>query len=111
VLLDVFLGHVANAAFPAGRGIVENIEDFEFELMDIEKLLEVVLEENVFFIDVGVDEGDGGGVEGVSEGGTDDLDHGCDSSTACDQVEVRRQTGGVTEVALGTLNADGVTDL
>jgi len=111
VLLDVFLGHIANATFPARRRIVENIEDFELELMDIEKLLKVILDKNVFFIDVGIDEGDGGGIKGVSEGRMDDLDHECDSSTACNQVEVCSQTGGMMEVALGTLDMDGATNL
>lgn len=111
VLLDVFLGDITNTTFPAGRGVVENVEDLELEFMDVEKFLEVVLEENVFFVDVGVNEGDGGRVERISESGTDDLDHGGDTCATSDETEVTGHFWLVTEVALGTLDADGITDL
>jgi hypothetical protein len=111
VFLEMFLCDVADTTFPAGRGVVEDVKDLELELVDVEKFLEVIFEENVLFVDVGVYERDGGGVERVPESGTDDLDHGSDTSATSEQAEVASEAGLVTEVALGTLYANSVADL
>lgn len=111
VLCDVLLGDVAGAALPAGRGVVEHVEDLEALRVDVAELVEVGLEEDISLADVRVEEGDGGAVEGVLEGGADDLDHGRDTCAAGDHAEVADEVGSVHEVALGALDADGVADL
>jgi hypothetical protein len=111
VLLDVFLGDKANTTFPAWRRVVKDVEDLQLGFMDVAKFLEVILEENVLFVDVGINEGDGGGVERISECSTHDLDHWCDAGTTSDHAEVASHTGLVTEVALGTFDADSAAEL
>jgi len=111
ILLDVFLSDVANATFPSGRGVVEDVKDLEPGFVDVEELIEVVFEEYVLFVDVGVNEGDGGAVVKIPEGSANDLDHGCDTRTASNQVEVGSHANLVTEVALGALDPDTVADL
>jgi hypothetical protein len=106
----VLLGHVANTTFPAGRGVVEDVKDLELGLVDVKELPEVIFEENVLFVDIGVDEGDGGGVERIPEGSANDLDHGCDSRTASNQAEVASHANLVTEVPLGTLDTDSIAE-
>lgn len=111
MLLDVLLGDKANTTLPAGRGVVEDVDNLEFLLVDVMELLEIVAEENVLFVDVGVDEGDGGAVEGVAEGHADDGDHGRDTGAAGDHAEVLDDVGGIEEVALGALDLELVANL
>jgi hypothetical protein len=111
VFLDEFLCDISNTTFPARRGVVEDVKDLELGFMNIEKFLKVVLEENVLFVDVGVDERDGGGVQRIPECGTNDLDHGGDASATSDQAKVASETGPVTEVAFGTLYANSIANL
>lgn len=111
MLLHVVLGDKANTTFPAGRGVVKDVEDLELGSMDVVQFLEVVSQENILFIDVGVNEGDGGEVGRVFEYGSDDLDHGCDAGATSDHAELTGHARLVTEVALGTLDADSAADL
>ena len=101
----------AHATFPAGRGVVKDIEYLEPGPMEVMQFPEVVSQEDILFIDVGIDESDGGGVGRIPECGTDDLDHGCDASATSNHAEVTVHTRLVTEVALGTLDTNSGADL
>lgn len=106
------LGDESNTSLPAGRGVVEDVENFELGLsVDVQQLLEVILEENIFLVDVGVDEANGGRVKGVPECGADDLDHRGDAGSACNHANVVGKARGVLEIALGALDTDLVTNL
>ena len=107
----MILGDEADAALPARRGVVEYVNELELFLMHICELLEVILEQDIRLVDIGVDKGDRGAVEGVFEGGADNLDHGSDTRTTSDHAEVADDVGCVEEVALGTLDAHSVADL
>ena len=107
----MILGDEADAALPARRGVVEYVNELELFLMHICELLEVILEQDIRLVDIGVDKGDRGAVEGVFEGGADNLDHGSDTRTTSDHAEVADNVGSVEEVALGTLDAHSVADL
>jgi len=111
VLLDMLLGDKTDTTLPARGRVVEDVKDLELELMDVLECLKVILEKNIILVDVGVDEGNGSTVEGVPEGGADDLDHGGDTSTTGNQAEMANHVGGVVEVTLGTLDTDGVANL
>lgn len=110
VFFDVLLGDKADATLPAGWRVVEDVKDLELGFVNVEKLFEVVLEEDILFVDVGVYESDGGLVKGIAEGSTDDLDHGGDAGAACDHADVVGDAWRVLEVALGTLDANLVAE-
>lgn len=111
MLFDVFLGDETNTTLPAWGRVVEDVEDLEAIGMNVEEHRKVIFQEDVFLIDVGVDEAEGSLVKGVLEGSTDDLDHGGDASTTGDHANVIGKVGGILEVTLGTFDADLVTDL
>lgn len=110
VLDDVVLGNKANATVPDRGRVVENVKDLEPGSVGIHELLEIVSQEDILLVDIGVNEADGGLVQGIFESSTDDLDHGGDASTTGKHADVVRETGEIVEVALGALDTDGVTD-
>lgn len=110
MLLDVFLGDETDATFPAGRWVVENVKDLEFLFVDVCEFLKVVLEEDIFRVDISVNEGDGGTIKGVPESGADDLNHGRDSGASCDHAEVFNNIRGIEEIALGPFDTDGLSN-
>lgn len=112
-LLDHLLADEPNTPSPSLRRVVQHIVHLQSRWLPcpgiaVQNRLDLVLEEDVLLVDVGVDEGDGGVVEGVLQGGFDDLDHGGDTGAAGDHADVRREGGVVDEVALGALDADFV---
>ena len=111
MLLNVLLGDEASAALPSHRRVVENVEDLEPAWMSPGERVKFLAEEDVFLVDVGIDERDRGSVCWVAENGTDNLNHGCDASTSSNHAEVRDEAGGILEVTLGTLDAELVTGL
>jgi len=108
VIVDVILGDKANTAIPTRRGVVKNVEEFELGGVVVDKLIKIVLEKNILGIDIGIDEGDGCFVSGVTKDGTDDLDHGSEASTTGDHADVVAHARSVDKVALEALDADGV---
>jgi len=109
MLLDVFRSNKTDATLPAWGGVVEDVDNFEFLLVDIMELFEIIPEKDIFLVNVGVDEGDSSTVEWVSESGTNDLDHRRNTSTSGDHAKVANEVGRVVEVAFGTLDTNTVT--
>ena len=107
---NVVLGNKANAAVPDSGRVVENIKDLELGAVGIQELLELISQEDIFLVNIGVNEADGSLVRGVLENSTNYLDHGGDASTTGDHADVVRETRGISEVALGALHTDGVAD-
>ena len=110
-LLDVGSRNKASPTCPAGRGIVENVEDRETRAVEIRKLFEVVLEENVLFVNVGVNESNLGVVEGVFENRPNDLHHRGDTGATSNHSKVVDHVGCILEGALGPLYTQLVADL
>ena len=111
MLFNVVLGDKTDTTLPARGWVVEDINDLEFLLVDIHEFLEVIPEKDIFFVDIGVNKGDGGAIERVPEGGTDDLNHGRDTGTTSNHAQVADDVGGIDKVAFGALDADIVTNL
>ena len=78
--------------------------------MFLDKIIELFLEKDVFWVDVGVYKTEASIVVLVLEGCADDLEHGRNSCAACDHANLAREGGSVLELALGTLDADGVAN-
>ncbi|KAI3481059.1 hypothetical protein L1887_56633 [Cichorium endivia] len=111
VLLNSLLGDKAHAALPADGRLVEEVVHAELVLVLGSKLVELLLEQDVLLLDVGVDKVDLRLVAGVLEDSTDDLQAGRKSSAAGDHAEVARQAGRVLHLALGALDRDEIADL
>lgn len=111
VLLDVFFGDKANAAFPARRGVIKDEIDLEAVAMTPQQFFQVVLEKDIFLVDVGVDKTNSGFVGWVAENSANDLNHGGDTGTPGNHAEVAAEARGIDEVALGTFDTDGVANL
>ena len=75
------------------------------------KLVDLLLEQDVFFVHVGVDEAELGLVGTVTERRTRNLDHGRNASSASNHAEVAREASTVVELALGSLDAYMVANL
>lgn len=63
----------SDASVPVGRGVVEDVEDLEAVRVRSGEFVELLLEEDVLRVDVGVDERELGRVLGVLQRSTDDL--------------------------------------
>jgi len=111
VLFNVLLGDKTDTPLPARGWVVEDINDLEFLLVDIHEFLEVIPEKDIFLIDVGVNKGDGGAIERVPEGGTDDLNHGRNTGTTSNHAQMADEVGGIDKVAFGALDANSVANL
>jgi len=111
VLLDLVLGYEPGTTSPTGRGVVEHIEDCEPGGVNGSQLIQFSLEQDIFWVDVGVDEANLGLVRRVLEGSTDDLEHGSDSGSPSDHSELTRQVWGIDEFTLGTSDLDLISDL
>jgi len=111
VLGDVLFRDKADTSFPARRRVVQNVIDPEAIREHGDEVVEFGPEENIFLVDVGVDEAEFGRVTRVEKSITNDLKHGCDTSSASDETELGGEFGRVFELALGPLDADFVTSL
>lgn len=111
LLLDMLLGHEASTALPASRRVVENIVDAEAVREHGDQVIELDAEEDIIFIDVGVDDGEFGRVTGVEQGVAGDLEHGGNTGATSDHAEFRSKVGGEDELALGSLDANIVSNL
>lgn len=93
-----------------GLGVlVENIVDLEVGVLGC-KLVNVVLEKNVLVSNVGKNQAHVGQVLGVANNGTDDLQHGGNTSSTGNHANVLDHVGLVLETALGALDLDGLVE-
>jgi len=101
----------ADTSFPARRRVIQNVIDPEAIREHGDEVVEFGPEQNIFLVDVGVDEAEFGRITRVEKSITDDLKHGCDTSSASDETELGGEFGRVFELALGPLDADFVASL
>lgn len=112
VFSNLVLGDEPDSALPIGRGVVENVVDLEAGAVVLgQEAVELLLAEDIFMVDVGVDEREDGAICWVLEGGADDLYHGGDAGASSDHADVGDEVGGISELAPGTLDTDGVANL
>jgi hypothetical protein len=111
VLLDLILRHEANTARPASWRVVEHVENLEAVRMLRGEVVQLLFEENVLVVDIGIDKAQLRGVHRVLEDGTDDLKHGCDASTTGNHANFASEAQFVVELALGTLDLNLVANL
>lgn len=111
LLLDMLLGHKASATLPASRGVVEDVVDPEAVGEHGNQVVEFDAEEDIIFVDIGVDDSEFGWVTGVEERVAGDLEHGCDTGTASNHAKFGSKVGSEDELALGTLDADVIANL
>lgn len=111
ILLDRLLGDEADAALPARGSLVEEVVDAELVLVLDGKFVELLLEQDVGLLDVGVDKVDLGLVGWVLERSADDLEAGGETSTTSDHAEVTRETGSVSHLTLGALDGEQIANL
>lgn len=107
----MFLGDESDSTRPVLWSVIEDVIHGEAVRVFGSKVVEFFFEENVFQVDVGVDEGEFRIVEGVLEGRSDDLEHGRYASTTGNHTNVTGERRGVLEESLGTTNSDLVADL
>ena len=110
VLLNLVLGNETGTASPIGRWVVEHIEDGEPGRMGRCQLIQFGLEQDVRWIDVGVDETNFSLIRGIFESSTDNLEHGGDTRSSSDHSELTRQIGGIDEFTLGAFDPELVTN-
>ena len=106
----MLLGHEADATSPVGRGVVEHVVHVEAVTVLARELIELLLEEDVVMVHVGVDERELGTVQWVLKGRADDLEHRCDAGSASNHTNFAREGRVVLELALRTLNSNLVAD-
>ena len=110
MVLDHVLAHEADTAFPSSRGVIEYVVNGELVLVLLCEVIQLGLEQDVFNIDVGVDERDLGLVQGIFHDGANDLEHGSNASAACNHTKVARQGCVVVELSLGSTDTDFLTN-
>jgi hypothetical protein len=113
--LDHVRGNEADTAGPSLRGVVKDIVYTEAVILR-NKLLKLLLEQDVIGVDVGEDEVHLGGVVSavagtVTDDGLDDLEHGGDSGTSGNHTNVPAHVGSVDHGTLGTAHLHGIADL
>ena len=111
VLFDLVLGNKTGTASPAGRGVIKYVENRESSRVTGNQLIQFRLEQDILWVNIGVDEADLGFVLGVFKSCADDLEHRGDSSSTSDHSELTRQVRGINEFALGTLDPELVSNL
>jgi hypothetical protein len=111
VLLDLVLGNEAGTASPAGGRVVEYVEDSEPSRVSGGQVIQFNLEQDILWVDIGVDEVDDGFVLGVFKSSADDLEHGGDSGSTSDHSKLTRQVRGIDEFTLGALDPELVSNL
>ena len=104
-------GDISHAAGPGCRRLVQDVVNTDALVLGHE-LVQVLLEQNVGRGDVGEDEINFGLVTSrtAPDNGSDDLEHGRDTSAAGDHAEVAHHVRRVDEGALGALDADRLAD-
>lgn len=107
----MLLAHEANAALPPGRRVVQDVVDLEPVREHRDQVIELDAEQDIVLVHVGVDECELGGVAGVEERVACDLEHGCNTGTACDHAKLGCQSRLEGELTLGALDTDFVVDL
>ena len=108
VLLNLILGDESGTTSPTGRGIVEHVEDSEPGGMSGSQLIQFSFEQDIFWIDVGINKADLGLVRRVLESSTDDLEHGSDSGSSSNHSKFTRQVRGIHEFTLGASDLEFV---
>lgn len=78
--------------------------------MNVEELLEVILEKNIFLVDVSINKANSSLVERVPQSRADDLDHGGDTGSARNHTDMVREVRSILEVALGALDTNVITE-
>jgi hypothetical protein len=79
--------------------------------MPQDESIELLLQQDVLWIDVRVDERETRAVGGVFESSTNDLKHGSDARAPRDQANFARKSWAIFELALWSLDTDSVADL
>jgi len=74
------------------------------------QFIELFLKEDILVIDVSVNEVHPGRILGGFEGGTDDLEHGCNARASSNHTNLARQCRGIIELAFRTFNANLVAN-
>lgn len=110
VFRDLLLRHKPDTPGPTRRGVVQNIVNLESPGIFIGQVIELLLEEDIFIVDVCINEAQFSGILGILEGGADDLEHGCDTRPASNHANFTSQCSGVVELAFRTLDANVVAD-
>lgn len=110
MLLDVLLGDKADTTLPSSRGIVQDVVDFESVGEHGDQVIQFDFEKDIVFVNVGVDEAEFGGVSGVEESVSSDLEHGSDSGSTSDHTNFFCECRSVLELTFGALDADLVTN-
>lgn len=111
MLLNLFLRHKPNTALPHRRRVIKHIEHPKPLPMFLRQLIQLRPKQDILGVDVRVDERELGAVEGVLEGGADDLEHGGYARPSCDHADFAAEGGVVLELAFRTFDADFVADL
>lgn len=101
VLFNLVLCDESRTTGPPGGGVVEHIENREPGGVSRSQFVQFSFEQDIFLVNIGVDEAELGFVHRILECSTDDLEHGSDSGPSSDHSELTRQVWGIDEFALG----------
>jgi hypothetical protein len=111
VFLDLLLRHETNSARPPRRRVVQHIVHPKPRWEPLDEIVQLLLEQNVLDIHVGVDQVQPCLVRGIFEHGADDLQHGRYSGSARNHAQFATELGGVLELASGSFDLDFVAYL
>lgn len=111
VLSDLVLADEADSTSPARRRVVKHVIHSEAVRMLGGQLVKLLLEQDIFFVYVGVNEAELRLVGMVTERRTRNLYHGSNASSASNHTNVTRQASAVVKLALRTFDADMVANL
>lgn len=111
MLLYLLLCHESSTPLPVDWWVVQYIVDLQSRIMHVQQLVKFVLHENVFFIDIGINQTDGGFVEWVLECCFHDLEHRGDTGASSNHPNMLSQGRLVLEGTFWAFHADFVANL
>jgi hypothetical protein len=102
-------GNESNATRPALRRVIQYVVDAEVGVL-LRELVQVLLQQNIFQVDVGKDQINLSLVLGVLGDGSHDLEHGSDSSSSSNHAESANHVGSIDKLPLGATGTNGLTN-
>jgi hypothetical protein len=78
---NLILRHKSDTTSPPGWGVIQNKVNLESRGVFVGKLIEFLLEEDIFVVDISINQAQLGAVLGVFERSADDLKHWGDAGT------------------------------
>jgi len=100
----VFLSYKAYTTVPAARGIIEHIVEGKPVSVQLSQMVELRSKQDIFMIDISINQIHSGFVLRVLEDDTQDLVHGRDASSTSNHAQAASEVGTVDKLPLGSFD-------